>query len=119
MKTAAGAARDINRRRSGRHPVMVLEVKGKHGDKIFVAYAENLGPGGLHLSSSHPLQVGDQFPIEFVLPDQTTTVTCSGKVVWKKEMGSHSDGVGIRFMDVPDQAKKSIGAWIDKKDRKK
>jgi len=63
----------VNRRRVPRVPIIVLEVKGKHFDKIFVAHADDLGTGGLRLSSSH-LQVGDRFPIEFVLPDLKTKI---------------------------------------------
>jgi Tfp pilus assembly protein PilZ len=105
-----------NRRGDARAPIVVLEVKGKAFDKIFVAHADNLGIGGLRLSSNH-LKVGDRFPIEFVLPDMETKIECFGEVVWKKEMGASSNGVGVRFVDLSSKAKGAIEKWIDEGER--
>lgn len=113
---------DINRRQFQRSPFIVLEVKGKRSNKVFLAYAENISQGGLFLSSSQTVKVGDRFPIEFVLPDKKTKVRCTCEVVWKKKydkMGLVSEGVGIRFVDIDPMQKKVIGEWIDKKEKKK
>lgn len=112
----------INRRQFQRTPFIVLEVKGKRSNKVFLAYAENISQGGLFLSSSQTLKVGDQFPIEFILPDKKTKVLCTCEVVWKKRydrMGLVSQGVGIRFVDLDPSQKKVIGEWIDKGEKKK
>ncbi len=112
----------VNRRQSSRLPFIVLEVKGKHSNKVFVAYAENISQGGLFLSSSQTLKVGDKFPIEFVLPDKKTKVRCTCEVVWKKrydKMGLVSEGMGIRFVDLDPLQRKVIGEWIDKGEKKK
>ncbi len=108
-----------NRRALPRKPVMVLEVRGHHFDKVFLAYAEDLGLGGLRLTSSPALKIGDHFPVEFVLPDQITKINCTCEVVWRREAGAHSEGVGVRFLDLTHQLKKVIGTWIDEEDRKK
>ena len=106
-----------DRRALPRKPVMVLEVKGQQYDKIFLAYAEDLGLGGLRLASSPTLKVGDHFPVEFILPDQITKINCTGEVVWRRESGSYSQGVGVRFVDLSRPLKKVIGAWIDKEEK--
>jgi uncharacterized protein (TIGR02266 family) len=101
---------------------MVLEVKGKRFDEIFLAYADNMGLGGLRLSTSHPLKVGDHFPVEFVLPDKITKINCTCEVVWRKEScdsGSVSEGVGVRFIDLSQQIKKAIGSWIEQEEKGK
>jgi len=116
MKTPVNEKQEINRRTLPRKPVMVLEVKGQQFDKIFLAYAEEISLGGLRISSSHPLKIGDHFPVEFVLPDQLTKITCTGEVVWRH---NHSDGIGVRFIDLSQQLKKVIGTWIDEEDKKK
>ena len=107
-----------NRRNAPRVAIAVLEVKGKTFDKVFVAHADNLGAGGLLLSSSH-LKVGDKFPIEFVLPDLETKIECFGEVVWKKEMGTASSGVGVRFVDLSNKAKDAIESWIAKGEKRR
>ncbi|MBI3358180.1 MAG: PilZ domain-containing protein [Nitrospirae bacterium] len=119
METPTQEKQHLNRRALPRKPVMVLEVKGKQFDKIFLAYAEEIGLGGLRLSSSHPLKVGEQFPVEFILPDQISKVNCICEVVWRYNSGSHSEGVGVRFLDLSQQLKKVIGSWIDEDEKKK
>ncbi len=112
----------INRRQFQRTPFVVLEVQGKRSNKVFMAYAENISQGGLFLSSSQTLKVGDQFPVEFVLPDKKTKVRCTCEVAWKKrydKMGLVSEGMGIRFVDLDPAQKKVIGEWIDKGEKKK
>jgi len=112
----------VNRRQSPRIPFIVLEVKGKYSNKVFLAYAENISPGGLFLSSSQTLKVGDRFPIEFVLPDNKTKVRCTCEVAWKKKYDTNgiiSEGVGVRFVDLASVQKKIISGWIDKEEKKK
>jgi len=113
LQSSVKLKRSDNRRLATRSPIVVLEVKGKSFDRIFVAHADNLGTGGLRLSSDH-LKVGDRFPIEFVLPDLETKIECCGEVVWKKDMGASSNGVGVRFVDLSEKAKDAIERWIAK-----
>ncbi|MFY9269249.1 MAG: PilZ domain-containing protein [Candidatus Manganitrophaceae bacterium] len=117
----SGGTTKANRRQSPRIPFFILEVKGKHSNRIFVATAENISRGGLFLSSSKPLKIGDRFPIEFVLPDNKTTVRCTCEVAWKKKYdvkGVVSEGVGVRFVDLPPDQKKIINVWIEKEEKK-
>ncbi len=112
----------VNRRESTRVPFIVLEVKGKYSNKVFLAYAENISQGGLFLSSAQTLKIGDRFPIEFILPDNKTKVRCTCEVTWKKKYdhnGIISEGVGVRFIDLPASQKKIISGWIDKEEKKK
>ena len=119
MRMSVGHKDRSNRRALPRKPVMVLEVKGQQHDKIFLAYAEDLGLGGLRLASSPTLKIGDHFPVEFILPDQITKINCTGEVVWRRESGAHSEGVGVRFVDLSQQLKKVIGSWMDQEEKEK
>lgn len=111
----------IERRIVRRSPFIVLEVKWKHYDKIFIGYAENIGAGGLFLPSSQPMKVGDRFPVEFVLPDNETMVRCTCEVVWKKRydtLGLVSEGMGIKFVDLDQSKRKAIATWVQKQEGK-
>ena len=111
-----------NARVSPRFPLMVLEVKGKHGSKIFFGYAENISPGGLFVSGKTTPTVGEQFPVEFILPDNKTKVRCTCEVVWKKQYGKNDlvfGGIGIKFVDLDQKVKKAVEKWIDQEDRAK
>ena len=105
-----------------RFPLMVLEVKGKHGSKIFFGYAENISQGGLFVSGKTTPSVGEKFPVEFILPDNKTKVRCTCEVVWKKQYGKKDlvfGGMGIKFVDLDQKVKKVVGKWIDQEDRAK
>lgn len=109
----------LERRRHTRAPFLVLEIQGKHANKIFLAQTENVSQGGLFFSPGQPLNIGDCFPIEFVLPDNKTTVRCMSEVVWKKrydKSGYASEGVGIRFVGLKDEQKKILGDWVDREE---
>ena len=109
-------------RKSVRSPLLVLEVRGRHYNKIFIGYTENVSKDGLFLSAHQPLKAGDQFPVEFVLPDNTTKVTCTCEVVWTKRFRSpslNSTGVGVRFVDLDDSKKKVIDRWVTRTENKK
>jgi uncharacterized protein (TIGR02266 family) len=122
VESRGQGAVEAERRRFGRSPFIVLEVKGKHYDQIFLGYAENIGPGGLFLSSSQPMKVGDRFPVEFILPDNKTKIRCTCEVVWKKRydtQGMVSEGMGIKFVDLDQQKRKAITDWVRKREGKK
>jgi len=110
------------RRKGRRAPLMVLEVKGKHFEKVFVGYAENVSPGGLFLSAAQPMKVGDRFPVEFVLPDNVTTIRCLCEVVWKRRYdskGTVTEGMGIRFVDLDQTKRKAITDWVKREEDKR
>jgi len=112
---------DIDRRAHERAPFLVIEIKGEHSNKVFLAQTENISQGGLFFSSPESLKVGDRFPIEFVLPDNKTIVSCTSEVVWKKhydQFGTASEGIGIRFVDLEPEQKKILGDWIDREEEK-
>ncbi len=100
--------------------MMVLEIKGKHYDKIFIGYVENISRSGLCFSAANPPAVGTTFPVEFVLPDNRTMVQCTCRVVWQRQYettGRPSVGVGVEFVDL-DQAKRQlIDQWVKRKTR--
>ena len=105
-----------------RIPLMILEVKGKKGSKIFFGYAENISQGGLFVSGKTTPSVGDQFPVEFILPDNKTKVRCTCEVVWKKQYGKSDlvfGGIGVRFVDLDQKVKKAVEKWIDQEDQAK
>ena len=101
----------IERRQSQRIPLVVMEVKGKQANRLFLAYANDISQGGMSLTTENRLKVGDRIPIEMLLPDNKTKVSCTGEVVWKREImkdGIISQGVGVRFLDLEEGKKRAI-----------
>lgn len=109
----------IEKRQDLRSPLMVLEVKWKKYDQVFIAHGQNISTSGLLMASDRQVQVGERFPIEFILPDRTSKVICTGEVVWTKRYGaegSRSEGVGVRFVDLDETKMKAIELWIKKQE---
>ena len=105
----------LEKRKYLRNPFFVVELKWKKYDKIFLAKTENISLGGAFMSTDHPLQVGEQFPLEFVLPGRKTKIDCVGEVTWTRRYsseGAGSEGVGIRFVNLDARKIKAIGQWI-------
>jgi uncharacterized protein (TIGR02266 family) len=110
--------RGAERRVAERAPVMVLEIRGKSYDKIFVGYAENISRSGLFFSAANPPAVGSTFPVEFVLPDNRTVVQCTCRVVWQHRYnttGRPSVGVGVEFVDLDGLKRTLIDQWVKRK----
>ena len=71
------------------------------------------------MSTDHSLHAGDRFPIQFVLPDKKTKVSCTGEVTWTRAYaseGAGSEGIGVRFLNLDDRKMKAIGQWIKKQE---
>ncbi len=105
----------MDERKSVRSPLLVLEVKGKHYNKIFIGYAKNISKDGLFLDARQSLKPGDQFPVEFVLPDGATKITCICEVVWTKQYSRASGGsrgMGVRFVKMAPSQKRIIEEWV-------
>ena len=107
----------IEKRQDLRNPLIVLEVKWKKYDQIFLGSAKNISLGGLFLSTDRSLRVGDHFPLEFILPGGSTKVVCTGEVSWTRQYSpgnAASQGVGLRFVGLDDRKMKAIEKWIKK-----
>lgn len=105
----------IEKRNTLRNPLFVLEVKWKQYDKVFLGRTENLSLGGLFMETGETLQVGERFPLEFILPDKKTRVGCTGEVIWTRiysREGIGSEGAGVRFIDLDSKKLKAITQWI-------
>jgi uncharacterized protein (TIGR02266 family) len=115
---SAARGNGAERRVAERAPVMVLEVRGKSYDRIFVGYAENISRSGLFFSAANPPAVGSTFPVEFVLPDNRTMVQCTCRVVWQHRYntsGRPSVGVGVEFVDLDGLKRTLIDQWVKRK----
>ena len=66
------------------------------------------------LSTPKQLKSGDHFPVEFVLPDRKTSVSCTCEVVWRRpgKAGEPPGGVGLRFVGLNPAARKVLDQWI-------
>lgn len=105
-----------DRRRNLRSQLLVLNVKVNSENKNFFGYAKVISRGGMFIATVNPKSVGDEFIIEFSLPDKTS-VRCKCCVVWRREFvprSPHEPGMGIKFLDIAEDIRDKIEAWVKK-----
>ena len=99
-----------------RSPLIILKVKLEATSRSFFGYAKNISKGGMFISSVNPHTPGEQFRVELSLPvpiDQQ--VQCTAEVVWKRKFvpnGPYGPGMGLRFLDLPDDMAEAIDDWV-------
>jgi uncharacterized protein (TIGR02266 family) len=105
-----------DRRKNLRSHLLVLNLKAESNKRSFFGYAKVIGRGGLFIASVNPKQVGEEFTIEFTLPDKTP-VQCKCSVAWRREFTpkfKYEPGMGIKFLDMPDEIRGKIDTWAKK-----
>lgn len=105
-----------DRRKNLRNQLLVLNVKMESNSKSFFGYAKVVGKGGMFIASVNPKKVGEEFTIEFSLPDKTL-VRCKSQVVWRREYSQkskHEPGMGVKFLDLSDDIRNKIDEWVKK-----
>lgn len=110
---------DLNtahKRKSLRSPLIVLRVKLDDGRKTFFGYAKNISRSGLFIATVNPREPGERFHVELALPAPLgRSVQCDCEVVWKRlysKGSSHEPGMGLRFIDLPEEMADVIDRWV-------
>jgi len=105
-----------DRRRNLRSHLLVLNVRGEASNKSFFGYAKVISRGGMFIATVNPREIGEEFMIEFSLPDKTP-VRCKCRVVWRRDFlprALHEPGMGIKFLDMVEEIGNKIDRWVKK-----
>ncbi|WP_432822550.1 PilZ domain-containing protein [Trichloromonas sp.] len=112
-----------DQRRTLRAPLIVLRVKVDEGEKSFFGYARNISRSGLFIPATSPRQPGSRFVVEVRLPAPIDrAVQCTCEVVWQRQFSSkakHDPGMGLKFVDMPEEIAALIDAWVKNQDQAK
>ncbi|UCG11623.1 MAG: PilZ domain-containing protein [Deltaproteobacteria bacterium] len=93
-----------NRRASPRAPITLFVCCQQDGNTTWAGIAYNLSIGGIAIRTRYPVNVGERFRLEFLLPDTQDFVKVEGEVTWRKFHlgGSRLDEIfsttGIKFL---------------------
>jgi hypothetical protein len=95
---------------------MVVRAGAPEDPKTLFGYATHLGREGLTINSLAPKDVGSLFRLELAAPGpRSRTLECTCEVVWQRfytKDQAYKPGMGLKFLDLPDEASAAIDAWI-------
>ena len=99
-------------------PITVLKTDGNGGPKTFFGYAKNISSSGMMIGATSPKEPGSRFLLEIPLPEPLNMVaTCTCEVVWKRDWEKkkcHEPGMGLRFVDLPEEVASAIETWVER-----
>lgn len=103
-------------RRNLRAPLIIQKIH-LHGNRPTIfGYSKNVSRSGMYISTTKPIEVGQQIELEFQLPPPLTgTVRSLCEVVWKRPFGSHlpsEAGIGVRFVNLPEEISLQLEDWV-------
>lgn len=102
-------------RKELRVPLLITKVKAEQGGKFFFGYAKSISKTGLFIQSANPKDVGEKFRIEFALPKDMGTISCTAEVVWKRDYHPYDEfepGMGLKFVDIEEEMAIKIDKWV-------
>ena len=103
-----------NKRKKLRVPLLITKVKVEQTGKFFFGYAKNISKTGMFIQSVNPKEVGERFRLEFKLPKDTRTISCTAEVRWKRgyrPWEDHEPGMGLEFIEIEKEMAKIINNW--------
>jgi len=96
------------RRRSYRCPLQIPVHVSSSTRSDFVANSINISEGGIALTSSVILHVGDRLILKLTLPDAASAARVNCEVCWADETGR----VGLEFVQVPTTVAEQLQSWL-------
>ena len=96
------------RRRYYRYPLQILIHLSSSSRAEFAATTVDVSEGGMALTSSVPLKVGERINLKLALPGTKDTTTISTEVCWNDNAGR----VGLQFVGIPATAVERVKSWI-------
>lgn len=106
----------IDARKDLRAPLIVYRLRFDDGQRTFFGYSKNISRSGMFIATVSPREPGSRFEVEIPLPPPLgRTVRCTCEVVWSRQFerrASHEPGMGLRFLDLPEEDSAAIDAWI-------
>jgi len=106
-----------DKRSNLRVPMIVEKLPCGDGHNTFFGYARNLSCGGMFIATVNPREPGEQFDLTVRLPPAAgLTLSCRCEVVWRRNFergGKYPPGMGLRFLDLPQEAAILLERWLN------
>jgi uncharacterized protein (TIGR02266 family) len=124
MSTGAGARAKEDGQKGARVAERFdLEVKVdlESDHNFYTGLTQNISAGGLFIATHQLRRIGDYIKVKFSLPGSPTSVSVNTEVRWIRENSllhrfDGSTGMGVRFIDLSEEASQAILAFLESRD---
>jgi uncharacterized protein (TIGR02266 family) len=96
---------------------LAVDIHGEHVP--YTGIIKDISEGGLFIATVAEHKIGQVLQIRFTFPSLGTPVDVKARVRWYRDefsAGGASIGVGVQFVDLPDEIAKKINAYLKDKD---
>jgi uncharacterized protein (TIGR02266 family) len=102
-------------RRSEARAEADFEVQYGSAQGLVAAAARNISRGGMYVQTPQPLDLNQEALLRFTVPGTSRRVEVHGTVAWVNFPSARNPvpaGMGIKFRDLPLEARIQIGAFV-------
>jgi uncharacterized protein (TIGR02266 family) len=92
-----------------------LKVDYRAGGSFVTDYSANVSRQGVFVQTSHPLPVGEKVRLRLQLPEGEAPFALDGVVKWvctMRDKDRHPPGMGIEFVDLPEDVEAQIDRLV-------
>lgn len=93
-----------------------LAVTYQDGPSLVKAYAKDISPGGLFISTNNPLKQGEKFHLRLQIPGLLEPMEIQCEVAWarlqEEQKSTAPFGMGVKFIDLTDENRELLQPYI-------
>lgn len=121
MATSQSSAQQPNpaERRSAPRIELEVEVGLETEHNFYTGLTQDISSGGIFVATGVSYRVGDRMTIRFTLPGRSEPIVTEAEVRWLRDaryISDFSEGVGLRFVNLPDEAQAAIASFLERRD---
>jgi uncharacterized protein (TIGR02266 family) len=107
-------------RRSAPRIELEVEVGLETENNFYTGLTQDISSGGIFVATGISYRVGDRMTIRFTLPGRPEPIVTEAEVRWLRDTRymrtDFSEGVGLRFVNLPMEAETAISAFLERRD---
>jgi uncharacterized protein (TIGR02266 family) len=97
-----------------------VEVGLETEHNFYTGLTQDISSGGLFVATGLVYRVGERLTVRFTLPGRTEPIVAESEVRWVRDSRfmktDSAEGVGLKFISLPPEAKKAIETFLDQRD---
>lgn len=104
----------LSERRITKRAPVNLEINYIHEEDFLISHTKDISADGMFITTEKPSAMNEVLTLKFSL-DKSNQFTVKARVVWVNTSENiNSNGMGVKFIDVPEELKNAILSIVNK-----